>query len=160
MVNPGIAWPVTLGNSFLWMARDDPNQNEFGCKVRAAIEAALPLVPGNQNPYVVTVAHNPPRRIRIAQGIKLRRNRGIQITCRYLNHHVVAQFHRKEGNRGIWISPDTTNRGGPARNEWIAFVRRFGVIYGVPHAHIPVELEFHAVSTYQPTELVVIRRLP
>jgi hypothetical protein len=138
-----ISWPVTL-NGFLSPARGKLDQYEFWCRDRAAIAAALPLVTGN--PYVETVST-----------IKGMRQRGIQITCKYADHTVRAQFHRKTGSKGIWIGSNFTNEHDIALRAWRNFVAHFGVTVGMAHPAIPIQLEFHVQSTFHPSLLVVVR---
>jgi len=132
-----INWPVII-EGFLSPARGKLDQYEFWCRDRAAINSKLPLVPGN--PYVLTASDNP-----------MGRNKGIEITCKFNNHRVLGQFHRKVNSNGIWLGTNRTNEGPVATSYWHKFISLFGVRAGKDYIKLPVSLEFY------PEKIVIIR---
>lgn len=130
-----IGWPVTL-EGFLGPARTTKlDQYEFYCHNRTAIINSLPV-----NSYGVT-----------ASPIAGQRKKCRQITCKFNNHTVLGQFHRKVGSKSIWIGSNYTIQGHAATMNWHNFLPFFGITVGKSNKIVPVYLDFYS------TLLVVIR---
>jgi hypothetical protein len=121
-------WPVTV-EACLKPARAKLDQYEFVSRDRVGIHN-LPL-----HPYAVTVS--------LVRG---RRSFGITIKCVFGAYAVDGQFHRRPGDRSIWLGSNFSTARGHDQNatiRWRAFVSRFGVNVGVDDKEIPVYLDFY-----------------
>ena len=73
---------------------------------------------------------------------------GIEITCKYDEHHqVTAQFHRTPSER-MWIGTNRRHRGlkddTAATEKWYEFLSLFGIQKNVLQDKKPVSVDFYS----------------